>query len=237
MTAGYRSPVKSLPAERSRDVLLVALGTTSGAVDATAFIALGHVFASVITGNLVLLGVSVARGDGRSALFSGCALGAYALGVLVAAPRRSRADGDPVWPLGASLVLSVDLALLIVFAIGWELAGARPGRVTQALLLAVVAGAMGVQSTAVRRLGPISTTYLTGTLTGLLEAVRSGEWSSGHWRGLGIIVMAAIGAAGAALLIAHARGWLPLLVLAPLATVILVSRRLIAGQSSSVSGR
>lgn len=219
-------------ARRSRDVLLILLALATGATDATAFERLGHVFASVITGNLVLLGVSAVRGDGQLALFSGCALGAYALGVLLAAPRRAeQAEPEPNWPASATVALAVDLAFLVVFAIGWELAGDHPGRTVQALLLAAVAAAMGVQSTAVRRLGSMSTTYLTSTLTGLIEALAARRWSQEHLRSLGILAMAVVGAAAATALIAHVRMLLPLLQLLPLATVVLASLRLIKSSS------
>ncbi|HEY5990219.1 MAG TPA: DUF1275 family protein, partial [Streptosporangiaceae bacterium] len=50
----------------ARDTFVVLLTATTGAVDAASFLALGTVFSSVITGNLVLLGI--AAGVGRSAL-------------------------------------------------------------------------------------------------------------------------------------------------------------------------
>jgi uncharacterized membrane protein YoaK (UPF0700 family) len=220
--------LRSTSPERTRDLLVVLLALAAGAADATAFVSLGHVFASVITGNVVLMGASVVSGDGSSVMFGGCALGAYAIGVLLAAPRTPRGEDGPIWPAAASAALAAELALLIVFSIGWEVAPARPDRVAKLLLLVAVAAAMGVQSTAVRRLGRISTTYLTGTFTGLLEAARGRRWSGEHGRGLAIIVTAAVGAAAAALLIAHARGWLPALVLVPVGTVIVGSRALIA---------
>jgi uncharacterized membrane protein YoaK (UPF0700 family) len=74
----------------TRDLLVVLLAGTSGACDATAFLRVGEVFASVITGNLVLLGVSEVRADGHLAAFAGCALGGYALGALAGARRGSR---------------------------------------------------------------------------------------------------------------------------------------------------
>jgi len=44
----------------ARDGLLVLLTLTTGAVDASCFLHLGHVFSSVVTGNLILLGVAAA---------------------------------------------------------------------------------------------------------------------------------------------------------------------------------
>jgi uncharacterized membrane protein YoaK (UPF0700 family) len=211
-----------------RDLRLILLAVATGATDATTFERLGHIFASVITGNLVLLGIGAARGDGRLALLSGVGLTGYALGVLVAAPRGEPAGTGAVWPAGATLALSADLACLVVFAVGWELAGGHPGETAAALLLAAAAAAMGMQSTAVRRLGELSTTYLTSTLTGLLEAFVSRQWSSAQQRSVGILVMALAGAAGATGLIVLAWRLVPVLQLVPLAIVIGVSRPLSA---------
>jgi len=224
-------------AQRIRDGLLMVLALATGATDATAFERLNHVFASVITGNLILLGVSAVGRGGSLALFSGCALAGYALGVFVAAPRHQHQQ--QVWPRSATVALGLDLALLIGFAVGWEIVGGRPGRTVQIALLVMAAGAMGVQSTAVRRLGQVSTTYLTSTLTGLVESVAVRRWAPSQTRGLGIIAAAVAGAAGATALILYARAWLPALQLGPLVVVLAGSRRLIgvpaAGSPAGVS--
>lgn len=211
---------------RPRDALLVLLAVTTGATDATAFERLGHTFASVITGNLVLLGVGAARRDGRLALLSGVALAGYALGVMIAAPRRRTPGENSDWPAGTTIALTGDLVGLAVFGVGWEIANGRPGRTAQALLLALAAVAMGIQSTAVRRLGQLSTTYLTSTYTGLFEALVARRWSDEYARSLGILLMAFAGAAAATGLILEARALVPALQIVPLATVIALGRRL-----------
>lgn len=202
---------------------------TAGATDGTAFLRLGHVFASVITGNLVVLSLGAVRGQGHLALLSGCALGGYAFGVLVAAPRRSEQDKKAPWPPGTTVALVAELALLIAFAVVWEIDGHAPGQGAQIAMLVLCAGGMGVQSTAVRRLGQVSTTYMTSTLTGLLEAVALRRWDRGQSLSLGILLALACGAAAAAALITHARAWLPVIQLAPLTTVVLAGGRVKRG--------
>jgi uncharacterized membrane protein YoaK (UPF0700 family) len=214
---------------RLRDALVVLLTVTAGATDATAFLALGHAFASVITGNLVLLGIGAARADGHLALTAGCAIGAYALGVILAAPRRAE-DGDgprPVWPASTTIALGADLVLLIAFAVAWEIDGHAPARGAQLVMMVLCAAAMGVQSTAVRRLGAISTTYLTSTFIGLFEAIIVRRWGEDQTRGALILLALAGGAAAAAALLSHARSWLPIAQLLPLVTVAVASVRLI----------
>ncbi len=212
---------------RSPDVLLIILAVTTGATDATAFEQLGNAFASVITGNLVLLGVGAAHGDGRPALLAGCALAGYAAGVFCSAPRHRDETGPrPPWPPAATRVLIGDLALLCILSVGWETSDGHPGRVLQTLLLTLAAAAMGVQSTAIRRLGVISTTYLTSTFIGVFEALAQRRFSHDHRRSVAILIAALAGAAGATGLIVSARRLVPALVLGPLLLVIVASRHL-----------
>lgn len=227
--------MRNLTPERIRDGLLVLLAVTTGATDATAFERLGHVFASVITGNLVLLGISAVQPDGRLALFSGAALAGYGAGVLLAAPRRRapEAKEPPLWPAAATTALAGDLVVLVVFGVFWEIDGRHPGRGAQVGLLVLCAVAMGIQSTAVRRMGQVSTTYLTSTLTGLLEAVVSRRWVPEHGRSLGIVIAAVAGAAAGLAVDSHGRAWLPAVQLIPLAVVVLGSLRLIPARSVS----
>jgi uncharacterized membrane protein YoaK (UPF0700 family) len=244
--------------QRLRDALLVVLAATTGAVDATTFERLGHVFASVLTGNLVVLGVSAVATDGRTAASAGCALGGYALGALSVArleqrSRRRRArerrrqgsvdteqpqagEGrgrlpapeaagevrpESVWPREVTRMLIADLVLLCAFSAVWEMAGApRPGGASRYALLVLGACAMGIQSEAVRGLGGMSTTYLTSTITGLLESITNRRLSApDEVRSAGIVVVALAGAGAATALLLYARAWLPALVLAPLALV------------------
>ena len=65
-------------AERHRDILLVVLTLTTGVLDAVTFVRLGKVFSSVITGNLVLLGIAAGHQGGALALDAGLALAAAA---------------------------------------------------------------------------------------------------------------------------------------------------------------
>ncbi|MFL5860248.1 MAG: YoaK family protein [Solirubrobacteraceae bacterium] len=204
---------------------MIALAITTGATDATAFERLGNAFASVITGNLVLLGVGAAGRDGRLAVLSACAIAGYAAGVVCAAPRDDQpAPAPSTWPRAATTPLIGGLTLLVVVAVGWEASDCRPGSVLQTVLLSVAAAAMGIQSTSIRRLGPISTTYLTSTFVGVFEALARRRWSHEHGRSAAILIAALGGAAAATGLIMSAPRLVPLVILAPLLSVVVVAR-------------
>ena len=87
------------------------------------------------------------------------------------------------------------------------------------MLLVLPAAAMGMQSSAVRRLGHMSSTYLTSTLTAMLEAF-SGRRRPEHWqRGTGALLALAAGAALGSAATASAP-LVPVAVLVPLAAVL-----------------
>jgi uncharacterized membrane protein YoaK (UPF0700 family) len=212
------------------------------------FTRLGGVFASVITGNLVLFGLAVARASAGLAEHTAVSVGAYVLGVVIGgrvttlAPRRGRpaaaasgaaaapAAAAPAapkedWPPMVTVALGIELALLAVLSAGWELAGAQPAGAGQYLLLAVSAVAMGVQATAVRGLGrgDFSTTYLTGTLTGLVATLVTpgkGHWPG--WRQPGPLLAVAAGALLGGVLIANAPAAVPVIILMPLCLVLVL---------------
>ncbi|MCX4553388.1 DUF1275 domain-containing protein [Streptomyces sp. NBC_01387] len=72
---------KSGTGRRSDAVVLPLLAAASGAVDALAFIALGHVFAGVMTGNLILMAIGFGSGSPGDAAFPLAALAGFSLAV------------------------------------------------------------------------------------------------------------------------------------------------------------
>src|SRR5262249_51838406 len=140
--------------------------------DVASFTRLGDVFTSVMTGNLVLLGLAIGELSGALATHAVVAFAGYMTGVAIGARLvpAGEAPGAP-WHRAMPVALLVEFVLLAGCAVGWGLAGAAPGGAAQLVLLAVLAAAMGTQSAAARGFGArVSTTYLTGTLTGVVAA-------------------------------------------------------------------
>jgi uncharacterized membrane protein YoaK (UPF0700 family) len=210
-----------------RDTFVVLLTLTTGAVDAGSFLGLGKVFSSVITGNLVLLGIAAGTDGSALAVRAGVALVGYSAGVVVGAPiaaRRGDKDNGSTWPRSVTIALAVELVILAAFTIGWELAGGRPEGYTQLPLVALLAAAMGMQGAAVRQLGQMSSTYMTSTLTGVLAGLGTRTKVDGLPRSVGVLVAIVIGAVAGGALVKLAPLWLPVLVLVPLGVVVVLSR-------------
>jgi uncharacterized membrane protein YoaK (UPF0700 family) len=208
--------------ERRLGALVTFLAMTAGATDAISFLGLGGVFSSVMTANMVLLGLSAGTHNGPLALHAAAALTGYIVGA-VAASRVTAPSGRPAdrQPPPVFAVLAGEGVVLVGIAVGWEVAGAHPGGAAQVALLGGAAAAMGSQSAAVRALGipGISTTYMTGLLTGVLGdlVVPGGPAVGGRLRLLAALIA---GAVASGVTYAQAPRLAPLIALAPLACAI-----------------
>jgi len=222
---GTRPPAAAPPtAVRFRDSLVVVLALTTGAVDAATYLRLGKVFSSVITGNLALLGISAGQRSAGLAVNAGLALAGYGLGVLAGGALAGTPEDDqPAWPRPVTVTLAAELLLLAAFSGGWLVAGGHPSGSPRLALLAAAAAGMGMQAAAVRRLGRMSTTYLTSTLTGLLEALAIRRWPAEWQRSTGVLAAFAVGAVLGGLAALWAPAAVPAAVLVPLAAVVACS--------------
>src|SRR4051794_30878382 len=213
---------------RRRQGLLVLLAVNSGATDAIGFVGLGGAFTSVMTGNMILLGIAVPTEDGSLALRSALAIVLFMVGSFVGArvAGTPRAE-DSVWPRPVSGALGVQLLLLLVLAGGWWATAGRPSGLVQPFLLGLAAVALGLQSSAILRFGVsgLSTTYMTGTLTTLVAALAHGRHPPNVLPSAQIITGLVVGAGAAAVLIAHAPLVVPLLELIPVTLALIAAPR------------
>jgi len=189
-----------------RNILTVALAIGTGSLDAIGFLALGNVFVSVMTGNLVLLGVGLGTGRTALAWHVALAIAGYAAGVAGGTMIAGRpVDGQPAWPPRVCGALLAELAVLCGFTAGWEAGAARPSGGAQFALLGTASLAMGLQSSAVDRLAVpgFSSTYLTSTLIRAVAQLVLGRRDHLTAK-LAALACAIAGALGGALLIARA---------------------------------
>lgn len=207
------------------DGLLVALSFASGAMDAVSFLGLGKVFTSVITGNLVLLGINLVRDHLRYSARAGAALASYAVGVFIASKvaNRSHHQTDEIgWPIAASRALVVESLAAIALATGWYVTKGRPDYAQQLVLIGVAACTMGMQSGATHevKVRSLSTTYLTGTLTWVVNKLaKSAKFKDLEPQALSLPAVV-LGAISAALTLDFAR---PFAAVIPSAVVLCVA--------------
>jgi uncharacterized membrane protein YoaK (UPF0700 family) len=217
----------SIDPHRVRDALLAVLALAAGSVDALAWLALGKVFSAFMTGNVVFIAVGLSSHDAGLALHAAvavCAFGAAAFATVKLMPREAPAV---LWPARVTLGLLATAFVQLAFWIVWLAVGGRPGSTLMVVLLAVSALAMGIQTATAVALGvhAIFTTAATATWTVL--AGDAAHWSATRIerRRLAMVLGGTlIGALAGALLLAHARLWMPLLPALLTAGVAVVAR-------------
>jgi uncharacterized membrane protein YoaK (UPF0700 family) len=215
------------PSAPVRDLLLVGLTVSSGAVDAISYLALGKIFTAFMTGNLVFLGLRVAREGTSNVTHASVALAAFAVGVVLAQQivktSGSAPAGAALWPRRVSVALAVALVAQAGFLAAWLATSGRPSGGTGVLLVGLSALAMGIQSGAVRALGvsAVFTTAATATLIVLASDLGAWTQSATELRRLaGVIVGLLAGAAFGAVLLVHARPYAAVLPLVISALVV-----------------
>jgi uncharacterized membrane protein YoaK (UPF0700 family) len=211
---------------RLRQTLVVTLAVVSGATDAIGLLALGGAFTSVMTGNLVIMGVSASSGDGELATASGGAIIAFCAGAALGARLAgSPTAGDRIWPRAVTVGLAVEMVFVAGYAVGWWVTGGEPGTTASLVMLFAMAVALGIQSSTVQRFGVsgMSTTYLTGTLTTVVMRLATGRGVREVWHSIEILAGLVAGAAAAAGLLLLAPLAAPAFQLVALGGVLLVA--------------
>ena len=155
-----------------RDGLLVLLGIASGSADGWSYFGIGHAFVANMTGNTVLLGVSIfhLHGDFLHPLIT---LLCYCVGTSIGTLVTHDVETGAVWPKSVSWCLFLEALLLIGSEIAWIAIGYTPGLRASLILLGCVAAAIGLQSGAMvqLRIPGVVTTYITGTWTTMINGL------------------------------------------------------------------
>jgi len=147
-----------------RGVALVLLSFAAGTMDAIAFLALGEVFTSAMSGNTILFGIALGQGNlaatSRSlAAFTGYVCGVAGAAVTLREPER-----------GIRRTIGLELLLLAVFAGWWIVRDGAEHPSHPYGLIVVSAVAMGLQGATGRalRITGIPTIVVTSTLTAIV---------------------------------------------------------------------
>ena len=193
------APQEHRPSESSLVPVLLMLTSVTGLVDATTYLALGHVFAANMTGNIVLLGFALAGAGGISAAASLVSLAAFLIGSATGGVLARKLETDRRrW---VAIALALETVGLCVAAVAAALA------LSGYAIVAVLALAMGVRNATVRRLGvpDLTTTVLTMTLTGLGADLFDGHHlTPALRRRIGSVLAMLVGALIGALLLNYA---------------------------------
>lgn len=156
-----------LTAHSFRNMALIFLCLSAGIVDVIGYLSLGHVFTANMTGNIVLLGIAAGSSLQLTAFHSIIALSGFVLGVLLAVVIGGKHE-KMFWPKAVTRIFILEVIILLLFALMTNFPYIQGAYFMLIILLSM---AMGIQTTAARKLdvAGISTTVLTNTLANLFE--------------------------------------------------------------------
>ncbi len=187
---------------------LAVLTTVSGIVDAVSYLGLGHVFTANMTGNVVLVGFGLAGAPGFSVPASVCALGLFVLGAITGGRMGLRLDRKRPLLVTAITIEAVLVATAALIAGSVAAIGGGWPRYT---VISLLAFAMGIRNSVVRRMGvaDMTTTVVTSTLTALAsESSFAGGKNPNAFRRATSVVCMFVGALIGAALVVHVHpGW------------------------------
>ena len=227
------------PSQRAlRAGLLVLLTLAAGWMDALCYLAVGRVFASFMTGNILFIGISIAQGN-TALLVRACTalllfLVSITLGTLYLQALPAL-QGAGIWRSTLARYLLGEGLILLAFALVWLLAGNRVQQLAvQVVLLGIAAFGMGLQAALLGAFNilDVNTVALTGTelLLGIRLAQRIGRQSVDHpdVTGVPFLVTWMLSYTLAALTVALAVPWtgtafIPCLLVAAAVVVVLVT--------------
>lgn len=150
----------------SNNLGMAFLAISSGSSDVIAFLVLGHVFASAMTGNTALLGIALSDGNLIAASQPASALLGFVAGAAFASVIYNPAASSARQSTIVRTLLLCEACCLVAFAIVWEVTGHPVGGATHYVLILLCSFGMGMQGIAAKRINApgVNTIVFTSTL-------------------------------------------------------------------------
>jgi uncharacterized membrane protein YoaK (UPF0700 family) len=225
---------------RVRNLLLMALTFSSGAIDAISYLALGKVFTAFMTGNIVFLGLWAAGAGDFDVVHMAFALASFSTGVflarLIAKSLRASGGGSGVWSREVTIALGIVVIAQSWFLAVWATAGGWPSNGVVHVLVGIWALGMGVQSAAALSFGVtgVFTTAVTGTVVLLMDNLAAWRYPATERRRLaGVLFSLFSGAVAGGLLLRYARSYAPVLPLIGVILTLAIAARGVSTASGS----
>ena len=159
---------------QAKSIIALLLTFTAAMVDIVAYITIYHSFVAHMTGTTVHLGNRLATGNWTEAAKSGTTVGSFVAGsvlgrtiIEIGARGRDRSVATVTLLIEAGLILGAIWLQPVLLGQG------ESSLADVCLLLVLLAGAMGLQTATLTRIGPLTihTTFVTGMLNKLAQTL------------------------------------------------------------------
>lgn len=156
------------------DIMLLLLACVAGSIDVMSYFRLEHVFTANMTGNTILLGLSIGQGKLASSLHSLAALAGFIAGAFAGALIvENKKKG---WSYYITLSVGIECFIIFILALIWFEESTPLDNTILYISILISAIAMGIQSATIRHLNipGVVTTFITGTITSIGMSAVSG---------------------------------------------------------------
>lgn len=194
--------LRAVPAPTMHLWLMLVLTFTTGINDAVGYLGLDKVFTGNMTGNVVVLGMALARGPGLPVVGPALALVGFLGGAAVGG--RTLRYAGPAWTPRTTVLFGGVSIVMLALAVVLFVTGAEPAPPVRVTVTTLAAVAMGVQAAAARHVAvkDVTTVVVTSTLTGLAaDSPLGSRKGGGTVRRTAAVVLMLLGAAAGALLL------------------------------------
>ena len=149
------------------DVMLMLLTCVAASTDVISYFRLGNVFTANMTGNAILLGLSIGKGELSISLLRLSSLLGFIIGVFAGAIIVTNKKKE--WPYSVKFVIAIESVIIGALAAIWLLHSIPLKNEILYIAILLSAVSMGMQSAAIWHLGipGIVTTFLTGNITSI----------------------------------------------------------------------
>jgi uncharacterized membrane protein YoaK (UPF0700 family) len=156
------------------DVMLILLASVAGSIDVMSYYRLNHVFTANMTGNTILLGLSIGQGKLASSMHSLVALAGFFSGAFAGALIGEKKKKG--WSYYITLSVAIEAFIIFILALIWFKESTPLQNPVLYISILLSAIAMGIQSAAIRHLNipGVVTTFITGTITSIGMSAVSG---------------------------------------------------------------
>jgi uncharacterized membrane protein YoaK (UPF0700 family) len=222
-----------------RDVLLIILTGSSGAVDAISYFGLGKIFLAFMTGNIVFLGFAIADLGGPEFLPVIVALVSFSVGAYLGTLLTLNVTEISLWPLQVSVVLGFTALAQAAFLAVWMAAAGQPVGAAVNILLCLASAAMALQTAAVRALGVkgVFTTAATFTLLAYAGDFAGARPLAERPRLAGVLLGLVGGAVAGGLLLIHARSYASILPLVATIAVAIIGVKVYRREAAAIASK
>jgi len=151
------------------DVMLMLLSCVAGSTDIISYYRLGHVFTANMTGNVILLGISIGQGELSTSLYRVASLAGFFAGVFIGALIVENKSKKKKWAYFVMVATAVESAIIATLAIIWLTHDGPLKNSTLYIAILLSAISMGMQSATIWHLDipGVVTTFITGNITSI----------------------------------------------------------------------